>query len=85
MWRCQATVENVTDLPQKGVLKGAIGDVSFEQEVELAARSSQVVRFDPKTMPALHVLNPRLWWPNGYGPQNLYTLRLILRWREGVG
>ena len=22
--------------------------------------------------------NPKLWWPNGYGPQNLYTLHLSL-------
>ncbi len=32
--------------------------------------------FDPKTTAALHVANPRLWWPNGYGPHNLYTLHL---------
>jgi len=24
----------------------------------------------------LCVKNPRLWWPNGYGPQNLYRLHL---------
>ena len=23
--------------------------------------------------------NPRLWWPNGYGAQNLYTLHLDFR------
>jgi len=26
----------------------------------------------------LHIANPKLWWPNGYGPQNLYTLKLEL-------
>jgi mannosylglycoprotein endo-beta-mannosidase len=25
---------------------------------------------------ALHVEHPKLWWPNGYGPQNLYSLKL---------
>ena len=30
----------------------------------------------PADLPALHVAHPRLWWPNGYGPQNLYTLHL---------
>jgi beta-galactosidase/beta-glucuronidase len=72
----QARVENVTDAPQKGVLKGSFGDVSFEQSVEVAAHSSQVVKFDPATTAALHVMNPKLWWPNGYGPQNLYDLHL---------
>ncbi|MBE2288224.1 MAG: glycosyl hydrolase [Chitinophagaceae bacterium] len=27
-------------------------------------------------LPKLLVRNPRLWWPNGYGPQNLYTIKL---------
>ncbi|MHB1701528.1 MAG: glycoside hydrolase family 2 protein [Acidobacteriaceae bacterium] len=70
------TVENVTDKPQKGVLKGSFGGVAFQQAIELAPHSSQLVSLDPKTTPALHVVNPKLWWPNGYGPQNLYTLHL---------
>jgi hypothetical protein len=72
----QTTVENVSDAPQKGVLKGTMGDIAFEQPVQIAARSTQKVTFDPKNTPALHINNPRLWWPNGYGPQNLYSLHL---------
>jgi len=72
----QARVENVTDAPQKGVLKGSFGDVTFAQNVEVAAHSSQVVTVDPKSTPAMHVEHPKLWWPNGYGPQNLYKLHL---------
>ena len=72
----QAAVENVTDQPQKGVLKGTIENIAFEQPVEVAAHSSQKVSFDAKTTPALHIEHPRLWWPNGYGAQNLYTLHL---------
>ena len=72
----QARVENVSDAPQKGVVRGSFGDVSFEQTIEIAPHSSQMVSFDPKTTAALHVSSPKLWWPNGYGPQNLYTLHL---------
>ena len=72
----QATVENVTDQPQKGVLKGKIGEIVFEQPVRIAAHSSQLVSFDSKSTPALHMQQPKLWWPNGYGPQNLYSLHL---------
>ncbi len=71
-----ATVENVTDQPQKGVLNGSIENITFQQPVEIAPHSSKLVSFDSKTTPALHVNQPRLWWPNGYGPQNLYKLHL---------
>jgi hypothetical protein len=72
----QARLENVTDQPQKGVLKGGFGNVAFEQTVEIAAHASQTISFDPRSTVALHVSNPKLWWPNGYGPQNLYNLHL---------
>ena len=72
----QATVENVSDKPLKGVLAGSIEGINFDKPVELAPHSKQMVSFDAKTTPALHLSNPRLWWPNGYGPQNLYKLHL---------
>ena len=72
----QTTVQNVTGQPLKGVLKGSFGEVSFEQEVEVEANTSKLVALDSKNTSALHVLNPKLWWPNGFGPQNLYTLHL---------
>jgi hypothetical protein len=72
----KATVENTSEKQQKGLLEGSFGDVKFSREVTLAARSTQIIAFDPKTTAALHVINPKLWWPNGYGPQNLYTLHM---------
>ena len=72
----QARVENITGTPQKGVLQGSIGSISFSKLVEIAPSSSQIVSFDAKTTPALHILKPKLWWPNGYGPQSLYKLHL---------
>jgi beta-galactosidase/beta-glucuronidase len=72
----QTTVQNVTDQPVKGVLHGDIESIHFEREVELAPHSSQLIRFDPGSTPMLHMEHPRLWWPNGYGEQNLYNLHL---------
>lgn len=72
----QATVENVTDQPQKGVLKGAFGGVSFQVPVALAAHARQLISFTPEKFSQLRIRQPRLWWPNGYGPQNLYALKL---------
>lgn len=71
-----ATLRNTSDQPQAGVLKGGFGDVSFQKPVRLAPWSAQTVAFGPRDFAQLHVKNPRLWWPNGYGPQNLYTVRL---------
>jgi hypothetical protein len=71
-----ATVENVTDKSQSGVLNGTIGSITFARPVTIAAHSSVLVTFTPTTTPVLHVVNPLLWWPNGYGPQNLYDLHL---------
>jgi Exo-beta-D-glucosaminidase Ig-fold domain/Glycosyl hydrolases family 2/Glycosyl hydrolases family 2, sugar binding domain/Glycosyl hydrolases family 2, TIM barrel domain len=72
----KAKLENVSDTAQSGVLKGSFGDVTFQQSVELAPHSSKTVSLDPQSVAALHVQNPKLWWPNGYGPQNLYKLHL---------
>ncbi|MGA3080983.1 MAG: sugar-binding domain-containing protein [Terracidiphilus sp.] len=75
----QATVENVSDKPVTGVVAGSIDAIAFERQVELAPHSKQIVAFDAKSTPALHVEHPRLWWPNGYGAQNLYKLHLSFR------
>ncbi len=72
-----ATLENVTDTSQKGVLRGIIENTVFQMAVDIPAHGSQKLAFDSKSTPALHMLHPRLWWPNGYGPQNLYKLHLF--------
>jgi Exo-beta-D-glucosaminidase Ig-fold domain/Glycosyl hydrolases family 2/Glycosyl hydrolases family 2, sugar binding domain/Glycosyl hydrolases family 2, TIM barrel domain len=75
----QTTLLNLSDKPVKGVVQGSIENLTFEQQVELAPHSTKAVSFDSKTTPALHMENPRLWWPNGYGPQNLYKLHLSFK------
>ncbi len=75
----QATVENVTGKPIAGVVRGNIEDIVFKRRVELAPHTTQQVTFDAKNTPALHMEHPRLWWPNGYGAQNLYRLHLEFR------
>ncbi|MES2392207.1 MAG: sugar-binding domain-containing protein, partial [Acidobacteriota bacterium] len=70
------TLTNQTAVPQHGTLHGSIDNITFSQLITLDPHSTKILHLDPTTTPALHVLNPRLWWPNGYGPQNLYHLRL---------
>jgi hypothetical protein len=75
----QATVENVSDKPVTGIVAGSIEEITFEQQVTVEPHSKQVVAFDAKSTPALHIGHPRLWWPNGYGAQNLYKLHLSFK------
>lgn len=42
------------------------------------------VHFAAADFPALHLKAPRLWWPNGYGPANLYHLTVEVRDEAGV-
>ncbi len=80
----QATVENVSGKAVKGQLRGRIANVAFNRNVNLAPHSSQLVTFDAKNTPQLHMEHPRLWWPNGYGPQNLYKLHLSFDTRHAI-
>ena len=64
-----AMVANHSDEPISGVLEASFGDLRFSQEVAIDAFDAVPVEFDPAVLE-----NPRLWWPNGYGPQELYPV-----------
>ena len=72
-WRIaiEATLHNSGAQAAAGTLRGRFGDASFERAVTLDAGSSQTVKFDP-----LYLDHPKLWWPAGYGDQNLYPVEL---------
>ena len=72
----QTTLRNVTGQTQKGMLIGTFGTTTFRYPMSLAAGETRAVMLTRADLPVLHVANPRLWWPNGYGPQNLYALHL---------
>ncbi|MBZ5583317.1 MAG: discoidin domain-containing protein [Acidobacteriia bacterium] len=72
----EATLRNSDQKPVSGTLRGRFGTIAFETPVTVEAGSTKVVKFDPSTTPALRLQNPKLWWPNGYGEQNLYDVSL---------
>ncbi len=76
-----STVVNSSSAPVTGVLMGTVSGpagepIVFEKQVSVDAKSTAAVTFDGKATPSLHLADPKLWWPNGYGPQNLYRLKL---------
>ncbi|MGA9392101.1 MAG: sugar-binding domain-containing protein, partial [Candidatus Sulfotelmatobacter sp.] len=80
------TLENKSPKPTTGTLTGVIQlqnprgqslqneQITFHKSVTIAANGTIGIALDSKSTPELHISNPKLWWPNGYGPQNLYTL-----------
>ena len=72
----QTTLRNVGGKPQAGLLIGTFGLATFRFPVTVPPGTTEALTLSPAEIPALHVVRPRLWWPNGYGPQNLYVLHL---------
>ena len=78
-----AALENRSAKAVSGTLTGTIqwkngpgAEITFHKAASVAANAKELVSFDSKSAPELHIADPKLWWPNGYGPQNLYTLTL---------
>jgi len=59
-----------------GVVRYRLGELSFEQRVKLAAGEQKHITVDPSTVAALHVKNPKLWWPVGYGDPYLHDAQI---------
>jgi hypothetical protein len=66
----EATLHNHETRLVSGKLRGRFGDVVFEQAVTLDPSAEKTVK------QVLELRNPRLWWPNGYGEPNLYSVTL---------
>jgi len=79
----EATLSNATAEAQSGFLAGRCEEFSFRVPVSLRPSETRLIRLTPAAVPGLHVSHPRLWWPNGYGPQSLS--KLALRFETGSG
>ena len=77
----QTDLQNLSSADVQGTLEGEInpGKIAFSQPVTVKAGTTQTVTLTSATVPALHIANPKLWWPNGYGDPNLYTIKVPLR------
>ncbi len=50
--------------------------IVIEKTVRIAAGERHQIHFNSDEYPELVLHNPNLWWPNGYGPQNLYEMEI---------
>lgn len=67
----EVTIENLDSKPWHGKLDSAVERVGASSELTLQPHQRLKVK-----IPQIVVDHPKLWWPNGYGIPNLYTLRL---------
>jgi mannosylglycoprotein endo-beta-mannosidase len=82
--RVSAALENKSEKPVSGLVIGRIqlvnaadAAITFQRPLTIAGGGTEMLALDSKSVPELHLSAPKLWWPNGYGPQNLYTLTLV--------
>lgn len=66
-----AQLENATGKAVSGYLKYNLDGKAVSRKVMLPPGAKTDVQLQDYTLK-----NPKLWWPNGYGPQNLYHLNL---------
>lgn len=78
-----AALENLSAKAVSGTVRGTIQllnspeqPITFERTLSLAANGKDTLELGSNSAPQLHLAAPKLWWPNGYGPQNLYKLTL---------
>ncbi|MBR4775735.1 MAG: discoidin domain-containing protein [Bacteroidales bacterium] len=64
-------LKNHSDKPADGVVRMRFGDLTIECPAHLEPGESRKMVFEPTTLE-----NPRLWWPNGYGRQELYPVTI---------
>jgi beta-galactosidase/beta-glucuronidase len=78
-----AEVGNLSESEKRGVLIAKIHPKTFKgqsitlkKNVELGPSQSLMIHLDKEEYEILSVPDPKLWWPNGYGPQNLYEMEI---------
>ncbi|WP_176441575.1 glycoside hydrolase family 2 protein [Granulicella rosea] len=66
---------NIADTTQNVSLVAEFEGVSLRLPISIKPGTKEIV-LDKERFPQLHLLHPRLWWPNGYGSPDLYHLKL---------
>ncbi|CAG5017154.1 Exo-beta-D-glucosaminidase [Dyadobacter sp. CECT 9275] len=69
--RVTAELENPGTTLVKGTLQFLIDGQKITKEVSLKPKTTEEI-----SLPDITLKNPKLWWPNGYGKQDLYPVSL---------
>lgn len=72
----EAYLTNTTARPVTGTFRGTFEGGKFAKTVTLEPGATTTVYVSPVDSPDLHVDNPRLWWPNGMGSPEMYSMSM---------
>ncbi len=72
-------LENTGDQPATGTLAITVNGIVTKAQVSVPGHTTQKISFDGAGYPGLHLVKPRLWWPNGYGKPELYTMQMSVK------
>lgn len=64
-------LQNATNKKVSGTVRYTLDGQTVSQKVSIDANSNTEVN-----LPDYTIKNPKLWWPSGYGEQNMYSLKL---------
>ena len=76
-------VTNYLSTSQRVKVEININHLNVEKTVSLKPNEETIVTFAPSEFPQLTMNNPKLWWPNGYGQQNLYRAKFKAKNSDG--
>jgi hypothetical protein len=68
-------VDNARAAAVPGRVVASFDGISVEKSVSFSPGTTEVT-FSPAEFQQLHLAAPRLWWPNGYGAQNLHLMQI---------
>lgn len=71
-------VLNRSDHPIVAFIHASVDSLAVDKQVTIPPGTTDV-KLQPADFPQLNLQHPRLWWPNGYGKPELYTLSLEVR------
>lgn len=77
-----AELHNSADHSIKGVVNAEVAGIRVQQPVELAPHEDKTIAFRPEQFSALHIRNPKPWWPIQMGDPHLE--RLTMSFAEGA-
>jgi len=72
----KTSLKNNSSNTVNGLLKGRIEKITFTYPVTLKPGELLDIKLTPDQIPALRIKNPRIWWCNGLGSPELYSLDL---------
>jgi mannosylglycoprotein endo-beta-mannosidase len=70
--KVSAELENTSNKSISGTLQYELNGKKITKDVTLKAKTTIEVN-----LPNFIIENPKLWWPNGYGEQNMYAIKIV--------